>query len=312
MSNYRSNFAKIILEICEEEGICCTPLSDYWAFLLKKDGKEQYIYGYQFAKNKAVSHSICSDKSTASEVLSLHQIPNVEHICCMSPVVMKYASPKGNWHVIEEMLDKYGCLVLKDNHGTGGDHVFLVTNQLEAEHAAQLIFSSSSSMAVSPYYDIAAEYRVILMNAQVKVIYSKIRPHVIGDGFSTLQELITQWENCHQKTVPADDRHTPNYKTVLPKDKIYPLQWKHNLGQGSTAKLVTDPLLIDSLSDLAIQTVNALDIEFASVDIISTDQGLLVLEVNSGVMMEYLSGENEAYRTIAKDIYHQAIEEGWD
>ena len=308
MSSYLSNFAQLILEICEEEGITCTPLSDYWAFHLKKQEKETYIYGYQFPLNSAVASSICSDKCTASEVMKLHHIPNVEHICCMSPITMEYASPLGNWNQIETMLQQYGTLVLKDNHGTGGDMVYLVKTKLEAEHASQIIFAKADSMAISPYYSVDNEYRVIILNGKAKLVYSKIRPHLIGDGNSTLLELYTK--KIKEKEIsPEALKYSRNadYNQILQKDEIYPLHWKHNLGQGATAEIVTDTALLETLCTLADRTANALQISFASIDIIKTKSSFLVLEVNSGVMMEYLSGESIEYRSIAKEIYKEAI-----
>ncbi len=308
MSTYLSNFAKLIMEICQEEEIVCTPLSDYWAFHLEKQKKQTYIYGYQFALNSAASGSICSDKGTASEVMSLQQIPNVEHICCMSPIKMEYASPSGNWNRIEKMLQTHGTLVLKDNHGTGGDLVFHAKTKLELEHASQLIFSKADSMAISPYYCVDNEYRVILLNGEVKLVYSKIRPHLIGDGTSTLLELYIKAVN--EKRLPPESikqSGSVNFDRVLSKNEIYPLHWKHNLGQGASAELVTDAAKLEDLSELAKKAANALQIPFASVDIIESDSSLLVLEVNSGVMMEYLAGESTQFRTIAKEIYREAI-----
>ncbi|MFA9465734.1 MAG: RimK family alpha-L-glutamate ligase [Velocimicrobium sp.] len=308
MNSYISNYAQLILEICKEEEIVCIPLSDYWAFYLKKGNMESYIYGYQFSLNSAVSTSICSDKSTASEIMTLHQIPNVEHICYMSPTKMEYMSPLGNWSQIEELLEKYRTLVLKDNHGTGGDLVYLAKNKCEVEHAAQLIFTTADSMAVSPYYHVDDEYRIILLQGEVKLIYSKIRPHLVGDGVSTLLELYMRALN----EIPLSPevlthRTSVDFHKILACGEEFPLHWKHNLGQGATAKIVTNPTLFHTLSKLAIRAATALQISFASVDIIATNSSFLVLEVNSGVMMEYFAGESKAYRSIAKEIYREAI-----
>lgn len=306
MSGYLSNFAKLVLEICREENIMCTPLSDAWAFYLKYRENENYIYGYQFGLNPAVSHALCSDKSTASDVLRLHKIPSVLHVCCMSPVTMEYANPAGNWHTVEDMLSKYGKIVCKDNHGTGGELVFMATTQLEAEHAAQLIFLSAESMAVSPYIPIEEEYRVILLDNQVKLLYSKIRPHLTGDGHSTIVELYGSYvlnsKNKFTGGLPGED-----FDRVLKKGQQYPLNWKHNLGQGAHAQILTDYDAYSQVIDLAKKAAAALKASFVSVDIIKAREGYLVLEVNSGVMMEYLSGETPQARQIAKEIYREAI-----
>lgn len=311
MSNKISNFAKLIMEICSEEKIKVTPISDYWAFLLEKDGKHQTIYGYQFSNNQAVNHSLCSDKSAASEILTYFGVPNVPHICCMSPQKPEYMSPSGNWSTVSDMLDTYGELVLKDNQGTCGELVFHVKNIREAEHATQLIFSKASSMAVSPYFEIENEYRIILMQNEIKLIYEKIRPHIVGDGTSTIASLIAKWQEENANSSISSSSSKAEWSRILKEGEIYPLSWKHNLCQGACAKQITDTKLCEELSSLAKEAATALGISFASVDIIKTSLGYQILEVNSGVMMEYLAGEKPEYRAIAKDIYRQAILTGF-
>ena len=46
---------------------------------------------------------------------------------------------------------------------------------------------------------------------------------------------------------------------------------------------------------------------FASVDVVETAEGLKVLEINSGVMMENFAGQDEESRSIAKEIYRDAV-----
>lgn len=305
---YLSNFAQLILEICKEEEITCTPLSDYWAFQLKKGEVETFLYGYQFALNTAAAHSICSDKSTASEIMTLHQIPNVLHICCMSPVTMEYAPSSGNWDKIIELFQAHGSLVLKNNHGTGGDLVYHARTKLELEHAAQFIFARAHSMAVSPYYTIDNEYRIIVLNGEVKLVYSKIRPHLTGDGTSTVLELYTK--ALHQKQLrpgTLDHEKEADFSRILKEGEIYPLHWKHNLGQGASAQLVTEKKYLKDLGDLARMAAEALHICFASIDIIETNGKFMVLEVNSGVMMEYFAADGGKNRALAKEIYREAI-----
>lgn len=73
MKNCTRNFVKIIKEICEEENIDLKSFSYDLIFQLSKNGINNYIIGYQFGLNVASIHSICCDKSAASEIMcSLH------------------------------------------------------------------------------------------------------------------------------------------------------------------------------------------------------------------------------------------------
>lgn len=87
-------------------------------------------------------------------------------------------------------------------------------------------------------------------------------------------------------------------------------QWKHNLGLGATAEVVTDEKILKKLVPIAKKAMRALNLRFASVDIVSSDKDVLqVLEVNSGVMMEHFSQESPENYQLAKTIYRDAIVE---
>ena len=67
---------------------------------------------------------------------------------------------------------------------------------------------------------------------------------------------------------------------------------------------------LTEIINLAKNVANDLDIKFASVDIIeTTNHELLVMEANSGVMMDNLSKNLAVGKTLAKDVYSKAIDE---
>ena len=88
---------------------------------------------------------------------------------------------------------------------------------------------------------------------------------------------------------------------------MYLLNWKHNLGQGATALTLSVDELDQEIVDLAHKTAKALGIRFASIDMIRTEQGWKVLEVNAGVMMEHFASSGEIQYQTAKEIYRDAI-----
>ena len=95
MTNSESNFVRIIKEICAEEQIRLTSYSFDWIFELVKDGKINYILGYQFGLNSASVNSICCDKAAASEIMTAHGIPNIEHRLFASPDEQKFVGRNG-------------------------------------------------------------------------------------------------------------------------------------------------------------------------------------------------------------------------
>ena len=95
-------------------------------------------------------------------------------------------------------------------------------------------------------------------------------------------------------------------KVLLKGEKRY-LNWKHNLGQGAVSNEIALEDLPGELIMLAEKVNNALQLRFASVDVIFSDGSWKVLEVNSGVMMEHFAGECPEHYKKAKEIYREAV-----
>lgn len=304
MENSETNFVRMIKEICRENQIALRSYGGDWGFLLEKDGRRGYILGYQFGLNAAVSKDICMDKSIASEILEEEGIPCVKHICFMAPHMFVYVGGNGNWQGVMQLLERYGTIVCKDNAGTGGNQVYLVRNQRELELAAGAVFQRADSMAVSPYYAIRDEYRVILLDGEVQIVFQKIRRHLTGDGVSSIRRLyaeeLLRGGDC-QAGIAREDM-----ERVLEEGEEYFLNWKHNLGQGADARVLREGEC-ETICSLARRAACCLKIRFASVDVVMTEEGLKVMEVNAGVMMENLAGMSREYYARAKSIYERAI-----
>ena len=297
----------IIEEICAEEGILCERFSYDWIFRLTKNGKTVHIFGYQFENNSATAQLICTDKCASSEILHSKGIPAVEHYFFISLDDLHYIGLEGNWPRMLELLKQYGRLVCKPNEGTGGIDVFQVSSPSELELAVNAVFAHSRSLALSPFHPIEQEYRVILLNDQVKLVFSKTIQSLIGDGRSSFRQLLLQQNPALLETIPTGEFGEDLLNKIPKSGEKIPLNWKHNLGQGAQPEIITEPSLTASLSDLALRAAQAVNVRFASVDIIRTGGEFKVLEINSGIMMESFARMNPQSYQIAKSIYHQAL-----
>ena len=282
MENSTRCFVKIIKEICEEEKIDLESFSYDWIFRLHKGDIYNYIIGYQFGLNSCAVHSICCDKSAASEIMTSFEIPNIEHNFFMSPINQKYVSNLGNWEKMMEMLNKHGNLVCKSNEGTGGRQVFRVTNQYELENAVFAIFRKNRSMAISPYYDIENEYRVIVLNGEIKLIYTKRRPYIVGDGTHTISYLILKSMDNDKNNLVLKEIDQNEFNRVLNNGEVFYLNWKHNLGQGAYAQIEDYNLINGDIRNIVNLLVDKMNIRFASIDIVNCHEEYKVLEINSG------------------------------
>lgn len=292
---------KIIEEICKEQGFSLTFFSQGWVMAVSDGNKTIYLHGYRFPLNPSSVQQICDDKAALSQVLSASKIPCVEHVYVPSP--QSRQGEQGQKQTMERLFLKFGTMVCKNNGGSGGEQVMRVETFSQLYHAMDVLFPRTEAVAVSPFRQIQGEYRVVMLQKQVQLIFEKQRPCVVGDGQSTIEELV--------KKAPPLMRvePLPNLPLHLIPEKGLQVDigWKHNLCLGASPKILEQGELYQQLSQLALSAVNVLDIPFASVDIILDENGMEVLEVNSGVMLEQFSKSSpEGYRK-AKEIYQKAI-----
>jgi len=271
MSRKDSNFIKILTEICAEEEIEIRSFSDYWGHKLYKAGNSAFIVGYQFPLNIASAKEVAQDKVLTYQVLSASNVPAVEHYFYPDePYMAPESIPDPTF--ADRLLAKDGVAVLKNNYGTGGSEVYKVASKKEFDEVLSQIHQRSRAAALSPYYQIVEEYRVVMLDGEPQLFFRKER----------------------QKTINENG------------EEVY-ANWRHNLGQGAVPVVETNESVLEKLENLAKKTVDALQLRFCSVDIIDIGTAYKVLEVNGGVMMENFAGTNDAYYQTAKEIYRKAI-----
>lgn len=287
---------KLIKSICDEENIKFNLVSKDWIIILEKDNKTRFISGYKFGLNNHALGLICDDKYALFDVLSHFNIKVSEYYIVFNNYdrnkILEYAN-KYNYH-----------LVVKSNVGTCGNDVYRVNNEIELFEIIDKLLIKSHSISLSPYYDIKNEYRSIIYNDNIELFYGKKRPIVIGDGNKTVYELLLEFNNYYFSKL----KDHSNLDYILEKDKLYEYSWQHNLSKGSIPFYIEDEEIKNKVQNLALEVSNKLKLSFASIDIIELTNGdIMVLEVNSGVMMDnFINIMNEG-KTIAKEIYRKAI-----
>lgn len=295
---------KVIKEICEEEKIEFKLLSRDWIIRLKKDNKERFISGYKFDLNSHALGEILDDKYGLYEVLREDNIPIIDHNILYSKENNNdFAIGYNDINKVKEFFyNNNQSIVIKPNKGTCGNGVYHITNVSDIEPLVQKLHKDNYSISYCPYYDIYKEYRIIVLNNQIKLIYQKNKPVVIGDGIKTIKELLLDFNYNYFKNIVFDN----TYNRVLEKDEIFEYNWKFNLSTGATAQILNNKEVEENLKRIVEQVLSKLEIRFASIDIIKTkDNKYLVMEINSGVMMKniyYLLDKK-----IVKDIYKEAI-----
>lgn len=312
LANKERILPELIRELAADQEIKVSGFSQDWILRLETGGLTRHIFGYNFELNSATAQLTAGDKAAVSDLLAHLGVPHVPHRLFLHPRLSGYVSSQGNWPAMLAYAEQVGYpLVCKPNTGTGGEGVSLVENPAELEQTVMALFTLHRSICLSPFMEIEQEYRAVMLDEDCQLLYTKRRPHVVGDGASSVLELI---EHLHlngqlsqELAGQAIEQHSGELRRVPEPGQEVLIGWKHNLGEGSAPQIVGEGPVYDQLVELARRAQQAINIRFASVDVVEANGQLLVLEINSGVMMEYFARHFPEGRTMAKGIYARAV-----
>ena len=189
------------------------------------------------------------------------------------------------------------------NHGRG------ITVDIQNYEEALVAFrnakeSSKSGAIIVEKFITGRDYRILVINNKLVAAALRTPAHVIGDGKSTVQELIdivnsdprrgyghenvlTQITvNELTKNIIKDAGYT--LESVIPKDEMLILKDTANLSTGGTAEDVTDIMHPENI-EMAERLSRSIDLDICGIDVMTTDisqplseTGGAVLEVNAG------------------------------
>ncbi len=336
IANHERTMVLQLRRAARDRGISVESLGDGWIVRLSRSDRTVFVYGYTFDLNFAASHQVVCDKSATSEVLAAAGLPCVHHSVYLHPEMVKFVpTHRGNWALMLAACESLGWdIVVKENAGTGGRGVQRVRDALALEQAVYTFFQRNMAICLSKYYDADHEIRCIILDGKVELAFAKQRPTVMGDGTSTVLELIAKAKSgidrATMQLLESAEPDTARLFGVIPaKGSEFLLNWRHNLGQGATAfalnedGTLTDPSSFsttasvgsDGLADavqharsLALEAARSLNLRFGSVDVLLTREGPKVLEVNGGVMMEFIARGMPGGEETAARIYARALD----
>ena len=290
-------FNNIVKKICNELDIKLTFLSDGWVMVLEKDEKIKYIESNRFSLNTHAIANIMNDKGLFYDLMINRNFPIIEH-----KVVFKNTNEN---EIIDFFNSNKKNIIVKGNIGMCGKEVFLINDLKILLDKVKELLINQYSISLCPYYDILHEYRVIVLDNEVKLIYGKTRPKIIGDGISNLLILAKKFNNDYFSKL-ENQTFDINYIPKIGEEII--LNFQFNLSKGSLSFLEIDDALKNKIIDLALKVCQKTDIRFASIDIIETkSHELLIMEANSGVTInKFINQHKDGYK-IAYNIYKDAI-----
>lgn len=258
-----------IYEICEELGIELERFSQDYVLRLSKDGVTRQIFGAYWDVNSAAADRIACDKNACYMLLKNSGIPAIPHELFYNPQRrIGWAGPEGTWSNALKYFNACGSsAVLKPNQGTRGMDVYYCDSIPQMEAAAQTIFASHPSCAISPYVEIETEYRVFYHMGTCLYAYGK-------KATDSWQHNLSQGAKAIELPFKTDDEKKR-------RDDLYNLAIR-------AAKCVG---------------INFATIDIAA----EPSGRLSIMEINSGVQARLLLEQLPHLRPVVKKIYATAI-----
>lgn len=186
---------------------------------------------------------------------------------------------------------------LDGNHGRG--ITIDIRNSQEAEKAYDIARKISRAVIVERYYQ-GFDHRILVINGKLVAVASRIPAHVIGNGESTVQELIDLTNldpnrgeghdnvltkiTVDQTSLDLLARQGYSLDTVLRKGEICYLRATANLSTGGIAVDRTDDIHPENIW-LAERIAKIIGLDIAGIDIVTSDITKPLRDVN-GVVVE--------------------------
>jgi glutathione synthase/RimK-type ligase-like ATP-grasp enzyme len=297
MLNSQRVFVDAVRQYCARNNVSVELGSQGWVIIMQRGAQRQLAFGYDLGLNSAVAHRIANDKAATSEVLQLADIPCIPHTLFLNPSLYEYVPPQRSWERMLRLIEDHPAgLVVKPNDGTSGKSVHKVMTESDLEVAAHRIFASNQSLAVSPYVEIQQEIRVVVLDDQPIVAYGKQRPSVVGDGKRSVLELVLAGTPRAKRagilTSAFESSDNAELDSIPPPGQRRVVSWRHNLDSGAQPVLLEQGADRDACVEIARRAASAINIRFGSIDVVQVGGSWKILEINSGVMMEALSGSH--------------------
>ncbi|MFD1064440.1 ATP-binding protein [Oceanobacillus locisalsi] len=207
-------------------------------------------------------------------------------------------------HVSDSEIINYASklgypVVIKPTDGQGGDGVIAgIQSEEELVEALEYVRRKlqSPQVILEKYFE-GEDYRIYVIGNKVSAAYKRIKANVIGDGKSTVKQLINQ-KNIERAKLPSlpessikiDDevntllhRKGYNLDSVIPEGEFIYIKSKNNISAGGESIDMTDKIS-DHIKETAINAASAFEnLPQCGVDIMideENDTGVII-EINS-------------------------------
>ena len=320
--------ASVLQKIATEIGakILIEPEYELIGHITFRNGKRTVFRNTRFNINGFGSANLAQDKAFSNYFLGTLGYKVTEGKTFFSDkMCQKVANPRNideGWQYAE----KLGLpVIVKPLNLSSGILVTKVYNKNEYYEVAKKIFNVQSVLIVERFY-LGNDFRISVLDNEVMAAYQRIPLSIIGNGKSTILELLTIKQEELVKKVEkisidlADFRIFKNlqkqnltFESIVPQGMIVYLLDNANLSAGGQAVDMTDNIHPD-FQQLAINITKDMGLRLAGVDILTQNitQPLVdytLLEVNSAPGLTHYASLGEKQRQQVEHLYRKILQE---
>ncbi len=255
--------------------------------------KKVYLYSMHTPLNTESSGALANNKFTTNLILRDVGIPVARSVLLSKNAFLEQG--------VSGIALQFPVVVKPNKHTIGGEGVMLNIQDINSLRATLVaMFEKFLFVTIEEYHQYPNEYRVLVLDDAVIAVTQRIPAYIIGDGSTTIDELIVQKNQdrlakpqIKMMPIPMDDvtvSHIQNAgyiaESIVPKGELVTLQDVVNSGRGGEFYDMTDHISAENIN-LCIQAARALGLRFVGFDLLCqsiaepiTDGTGIVIEAN--------------------------------
>ena len=264
-----------LVKAAQDRGIPWMRLNRYSLVQFGHGRYQRRIQATITSETRHIAVEIASDKEDTNQLLGDLGLPVPRQRIVYSPEEASGAAQRIGYPVVVKPLNA--------NHGRG------VSINLEDAASVALAFEKArehSRTVLVESFLAGFDHRMLVINGSLIAVSKRVPGHVVGDGKSTIGELVEEVNRDprrgigHEKVLTKIEfdyqakrlmgQKNFTEKTVLPEGEVFYLRSTGNLSTGGTAVDLTDSVHPDN-REMAERAARAIGLDVAGVDFISPD-----------------------------------------